>query len=60
MKSYSRKEKAGTVICLVGLIAFFALIFTIRMTLPLFCATVITIGVGCILGGGGVSLGDGD
>jgi hypothetical protein len=60
MKSYSHREIAGTVIFLVGFIAFFALIFTLRMTLPLFCATVITIGVGCVLGGGGVSLGNDD
>jgi hypothetical protein len=58
MKKYTRREIVGAVVFLVGFIAFFALIFTARMTMPLFYATVLTIAVGSFLGGGGVSFGD--
>jgi hypothetical protein len=58
MKTYGRIEIAGTVIFLVGFIAFFALIFTLRMTLPLFYATVFMMAVGSLFGRGGVSIGD--
>jgi len=58
MKTYSRVEIAGTVIFLAGFIAFFVLIFTTRMTLPLFYTTVLTMAVGTVLGRGGVSIGD--
>jgi hypothetical protein len=51
MKKYTRREIVGAVAFLVGFIAFFALIFTARMTMPLFCATVLTIAVAAFLAG---------
>lgn len=58
MKTYSSVKIAGTVIFLVGFIAFVVLIFTLRMTLPLFYATVLTIFLGSFLSRGGISFGD--